>query len=505
MQSRSGLRIEPNLGLPIYRQVAGQIADRIRKGIYPAGFRLPTTRELAHELNIHRNTIVRAFEELTAEGLVYSVVGSGTFVADSESAVPPSEVPQRSGLPWDALVSSAADAEPLKRFERLMRSITEGDFINLARMYPSPELMPEDLVRRCVDHVLKKHGSKALGYAQSHGLPKLRELMSRELWRAGVPARAEEIFVTTGSQQALDLAARALVNPGDVVLMEEHSYPGAINAFSAVGARILAVPCDEEGPLVTPLQSVLPVNTKALYLMPNCSNPTGRCISARRRRELVEWSCRTGVPLIEDDYGADLEESLGPAPIRAFDTDVLYLGTFSKKLIPALRVGFMIAPESLWQRLAALKQSMDLGTSLLLQHVLAEFIERGYLRSHLRKIQQVYAARKVALTQFLRQYLPDEVEWIPPERGVLFWLTLPSSVDSDELFQEAARRGVLVSPGSLHSIHPHYSAGIRLTFCAEPEDRLRDGVRLLGEAFYKVRNKRHAAVTKRMSSSMDGV
>ena len=505
LHGNTGLTIEPGAKGPLYRQIVQQLTALITQGVYPPGYRLPTTRELAQELDVHRNTVVRAFEEMASSGLVHTIVGSGTYVAKSEDVVEPTAAPQRGSMPWNALVSDAANSEPLTRYDRLARNIYGSDLINLSRMHPSNDLIPHELIRKCNDFVLRRFGPDSLGYAPPDGLPRLREHIARELWRAKVPANAEEIVITTGSQQGLDLIARLLFNPGDTVLMEEHSYPGAITAFAATGARMTAVDCDDEGPIMSTLEQLISTGAKALYLMPNCSNPTGSCISVSRRRQLVEWSHRSGIPLIEDDYGADLGDSAAPVSLRALDSNVLYLGTFSKKLVPALRIGYLLCPEGLISRLVALKQAMDLGTSLLHQHVLAEFIDRGYLRTHLRRIQPVYAGRRTALAEALREHLPESIKIQVPNLGVVFWINLPEPLDPDEVFHEAMKQGVLVSPSSFHSVNRHASAGIRMTFCAEPRERLVEGARRLGKALKVLSGRRTTKVFSMGSTSLDGV
>lgn len=502
---KSGLFLESGNNGPIYLQIVERIACHIRQGTYPRGYKLPTSRQLASELEVHRNTVVRAYEELTNQGLVESITGSGTYVAEHLPSLQPEKMQHQNPLPWNMLISNVVNSEPLTRYEKLARQVGSGDYINLSRLHPSDDLVPHELIRKCSDFVLRQYGTDALGYGPPYGLDKLRKQIALELWQYGVPASAEEIIITTGSQQALDLVARSLINPGDTVLMEEHSYPGAINAFSAAGARMMAINIDEEGPIIASLNAALGNKPKALYLMPASSNPTGLSISAARRQELVNWSHQAGVPIIEDDYGADLDESHGPTPIRAFDSEVLYLGTFSKKLIPALRVGFLVCPPGLGSRIVALKQGMDLGTSMILQHLLSEFIDRGYLRTHLRKIQPEYRARKEALAAALERHLPEEIDIKVPQYGVVFWINLPRQIDPDELFQEALKQGVLITPGSFHSVYPNASAGVRLTFCAEPVSRLEQGAMALGKAFKAVLEKVEMRKTSTLTSSVDGV
>lgn len=507
----TGLVIDPARAEPLFKQIADQIADRIERGLYPAHFRLPPSRALADELGTHRNTVVRAYETLAEQGWVRSEVGRGTFVEPGRALdlrpQPHTDALQPSaGLRWEALLSSAGRVEPLSRAERLPRHrLAPGaDLIDLTRMQPSPDLLPSADLRRCLDHVLRAHGPGALGYAPREGLPRLRECIVDDLARLGVPARVEDVVVTTGSQQALDLIARALIDPGDAFAVESETYSGAIHLLSVAGARLAAIPADAEGPDLATLER-LSAGLKGVYLMPNCRNPTGATISAERRHALVDLSRRTGVPLIEDDYGADLvldASSRPPPALRALDRDVLYVSTFSKRLIPALRVGFVVCPPPLREALVTLKHTMDLGTSAILQHALAEFLERGYLRAHLRRTLPVYRARRDALQDALTRYLPREVRWSHIERGIVMWLELPPELRADEVFLEAQRAGVLVNPGALHTVSGRAQSGLRLTLCHEPEHRLVEGVRRLARAFDVVahRNRHEHSVRPSVSA-----
>jgi len=426
--------------------------------------------------------VVRAFEELAAAGFLEAVVGRGTFVSarDQYGYAP---APSGAELPWDTLVSRAARAEPLERLDRLGQQLTAGPVINLQKMQPDAALLPHDLLRRCVDHVLRTQGPRALGYSPPEGLPRLRQQIAAALARSGVPVRADDLIITSGSQQALDLLVRALVDPGDVFLVERATYAGMISALAAAGARVVCAPGDAEGPDPAALKR-LGEGAKGLYLMPDCRNPTGEHISARRRPALVAWSRRAGVPIIEDDYAADiaLDDGDMPPALRALDGEVLYVSTFSKKLIPSLRLGFVAAPPGLRERLVNLKYAMDICTGALDQLALAEFLERGYLRRHLDAVLPIYRARRAALTDALRAHLPPGVAVSTPRRGVSLWLGLPRAADVSAVFLEAQARGVLVTPGTLNSPRAGDARGLRLTWCAEPPERLAEGARRLGAA-----------------------
>lgn len=485
-----GLTLRDGAG-PIYQQLFDQIAERVRSGAWPAGFRLPATRALAAELGTHRNTVVRAFEELTAAGYLSSVVGRGTFVAARPVPVP-HDAPSRGSLPWASLLSSATEAEPIARIERYRRSSLPSGAVNLTRMQPSPELLPHAMLRRCLDHVLRTLGPRALGYAPREGVLALREQLARELASRGVPARPDDVLVTTGSQQALDVIARTLVDPGDRFLVDGTTYTGALHLLVMAGAQVVGVPSDDEGPDLAWLRRLSRGDVKGLYVMPNCHNPTGLSISSERRRALVAWSHEAGVPIVEDDYGADLELDGDPAPpyLRALDSEVVYVSTFSKKLIPALRVGFVVCPPALRDPLISVKHAMDLGTSALLQHALAEFLERGYLERHYAEVLPAYRARRDVLVEALRRHLPAEITFAVPSRGVVVWLRLPPDLDPEEVHDAARRAGVVISPSTLHAVGREHG-GLRLTFCAEPPERLAEGARRLGRAIDALRREPH--------------
>jgi GntR family transcriptional regulator/MocR family aminotransferase len=498
MERSTGISLSKTSSEPLYKQLFDQIVARILSRAFPAGYRLPPTRQLAAELRTNRNTVVRAYADLEDAGFVASTVGRGTFVA----LVPPnavaSKAPSDGGMPWASLVASSAKLDTLRRAQRFNRNAGR-DVINLTQMQPSADLLPDRLVRRCIDHVMQTQGSRALGYAPHDGLPALRQLIVDDLARQGVPAHADDVLITTGSQQGIDLVARALLAPGDTFLVDAATYAGAINVFSLAGGRLVPVPSDTEGPDMAALERLTRAGAKGLYLMPNCNNPTGAEISAARRKSLVSWSQRAGVPLIEDDYGSDLwlGESAPPPALRSLSGDVIYMGTFSKKLVPALRIGFIVCPQALRPVLVGIKRTVELGTSLLLQHVLAEFLDRGYLRAHLNKTLPEYRRRRDALEQSLFRHLPSGMKWRRPERGLVLWLPLPRGFDSENVFDEALRRGVLVGPSALYEVEPRPERGLRLTFCAEPAERLALGARRLGEALRamaKQQRRPHEAV-----------
>lgn len=485
------IELNPGSQTPLYQQLFDVIASLIGKGALADGHRLPPTRALAERLGAHRNTVVRAYRELEEAGFVVSTVGRGTFVQRPEGGVQlpaatADGAPAASGIAWGSLMSRASGAEPLRRAERFAREVPARVAIHLSRMQPSDDLLPDQLFRRCLDHVLATCGPKALGYAPRAGVARLREQVAADLVHQGVSTTPEDVLITSGSQQALDLLARVLVNPGDALIVNTATFTGALSTFTAAGARLVTVPSDDEGPDLSALERVSRVGAKALYLMPGCQNPTGHSISVQRRKGIVEWSRRSGVPIIEDDYLSDLHlDGEAPPPLRGFDGDVIYVGTYSKKLIPTLRVGYVVAPRVLRQRLEPLKQASDLGNALM-QYALAEFLERGYLRAHLARTIPEYRKRRDALEQSLRAHLPEGIDFRRPSSGLILWVPLPEGVDPHAVFEAARDEGVLVMPSTMNRAGDVLEAGIRLTFCAESAERLADGAERFARALTRV-------------------
>jgi GntR family transcriptional regulator/MocR family aminotransferase len=497
--ARVGITLDARRKLPLHRQIFDEVVARIEARAFPPGYKLPATRVLAQQLSTHRNTVARAYAELEAAGFVSSGVGRGTFVQSAppvaSSAAGVERRHERAALPWSALLSRAARTEAIER--AVHRAPTEHkSAINLAHTQPSADLIPDELLRRCIAHALSGHALSTLSYAPPEGTLRLREQIAKDLVARGVPARAEEVIVTSGSQQGLDLVARALLNPGDTLLVEPTTYSGALELFTLAGARLVSVPMDASGPDPAVLERAYRPEVKALYLMPNAHNPTGRTMPAERRRALVAWSRASGVPIIEDDYAAGLalEPESEPLPhLRALDGEIIHVSTFSKRLAPALRMGYVVAPAALRPVLTSTKRVVDLGASLVLQQALAEFIERGYLRAHASRVREVYRARRDALDAALRKALPPGVRWEKPSHGLVLWLTLPPGLDDERVAEEAERAGVLVGPGNLWSVGGRAPAALRLSFSAEPEPRLSEAARRLGKVLKQMLAQRKHA------------
>lgn len=475
------LRIDRNSATPIFLQIVEALEQRLAAGEIQDGAKLPPSRDLAHELGVNRNTVVNAYQELVARGRASAHTGRGTFLRA------PAGSGRRTGAPlrWHETLARVAAPHALGDALDLHGAAVQDATYAFASNFPPEDLLPAAAFAQVLADVLREQGGRLLTYGTAAGYPPLREWLAASMSRDGAPVSPDSVIVTTGSQQAIDLAARALLNPGDTVLMEEPGFTLAFGAFQAYGARVEGIPLDDEGILPDLLdRAVVRSRPKLIYLVPNFQNPTGVCLSARRREEVLDVAARHEVPVVEDDSSGALRFEGAPLPpLRALDRRglVLHLSTFSKKLLPAARVGWICLPEPIRDRIVALKQLTDCTTSLLVQAALYEFCRRGLLDQHLERVRGIYRERRDAMVEALRRHFPDEARWTVPDGGLLLWVTLPEGVDTREILAAALARGISFNPGALFFMETPRSHHLRLTFGGNAPERIREGIRILGD------------------------
>jgi 2-aminoadipate transaminase len=378
----------------------------------------------------------------------------------------------------------------------LLKLTETPDVISFAGGLPAPDVFPREEVAAATERVLREQGTSALQYAPTEGYLPLRELLVRHMSRYGIKVRPQNVMITSGSQQGLDLIGRLFVNPGDRVLTESPTYLGALQAWSAYQADYLTVPIDDDGLDVGRLEAQLRGGPKFLYILPNFQNPAGVTLSLERRQRLVELANHYGAPIVEDDpYGQLRYEGEHLPPIVEIDAelhgcekgdcdftgDVLYLSTLSKTLAPGLRVAWVVAPESVITRLVQMKQGADLHTSTFCQMVAYEVARDGFLDRHVKRIRDVYRERRNAMLQACARHLPDGVRWTKPQGGLFLWITFPDGIDSTELLKRAlADEKVAFVPGA--SFYPRgggeRTGRFNFSFCGE--DLIDEGLKRLG-------------------------
>ncbi len=479
--------------VPLYRQIQQFLREQIRSGGLLPETRLPASRKLASSLGVNRITVSNAYAELEAEGLVYGRRGSGTFVAPPLVALPESEGDRISTSDWPLWQQELLSRTWLlaqRELDRLKESISRPDLISLAAGLGDSGLFPADDFRKALQVVLGRDGTEALGYGDPTGYPALRAKIAHVLTSQGIPTHPDHVLITSGSQQALALVAQLLLRPGDVVLVESPTYSGAIDLFRSLDVRLLGVPLDEQGMQVEQVEETLRSGRpRLIYTIPTFHNPTGTCMSGHRRRQLVALADRYNVPILEDDFVGDLRyEGRAQPALKALDPGgrVIYTSTFSKMLMPGLRVGFLVASGPVYERLLACKRVTDLATSDLMQRALEAYITVGRYQAHLRRACQIYRRRRDAMLEALSRHLPPGVRCLPPQGGLFVWLQLSGGLSANELYPVAAQEGVTFAPGSLFFPAERPQPYLRLNFAMHPPDVIEEGIRRLGRALARL-------------------
>ncbi|WP_457636714.1 aminotransferase-like domain-containing protein [Oceanithermus sp.] len=353
---------------------------------------------------------------------------------------------------------------------QLLRLGHREGVISLAGGIPAAETFPVAEIAEASRRALERWGSRALQYSPTEGLAPLREYIAR---RRGV--RPEQVIVTSGSQQGLDLVGRVFLDEGDEVLVESPTYMGALQAWNPYDPRYLEVATDADGLVPEDLPEVSP---KLTYVLPNFQNPTGSMLPAERRELVAAWARKHDTLLVEDDpYGHLYFDEEPPASLQKLCPDrVVYLGTFSKIVAPGLRLGYAIGPDEIINRLAQAKQAADLHSQAFGQAILSELAEMGIIERQEELTRQLYRRRAELLLGYLEQHLPRQVSWSPPKGGMFVWLTLPEGIDTLKLFESAIERGVAYVPGPVFSATGGLASSLRLTFVSVPEEQMEEGV-----------------------------
>lgn len=493
-------RADPTHPDPVYRQLADHLAEWIRAGRLPAGERLPPTRELAAALGLSRNTVTRAYEWLVEAGFLGAHVGRGTFVQSAPRAKPAaatrSDDPARAAFAWPAL------------FATRMRSL------RMPRPYrpADPDAVRSDFRPGQVDGAalpiadLQSAWQRAVGRLRDHandfdplGEVQLRSAIARQLSGRGIARHANEVLVTSGAQQAFDLIARALLDPGDAVVVEDPGYFLAAMAFRAAGAQVIGVGVDAHGLRVDELaRTIRTRRVKLACVTPSVQLPTGVALSPERRAALLELADRAQMPIVEDDY--DCEMRLVPHSALALKTldageRVIYVGTFSKALFPGLRLGYVVGAPALLGALSRVRAAASQQPSLVDQMAVAELLSSDALERHVRRVRKRNAERLRATMESLAAEMPAGTRFREPCGGTSVWVELPGGVDADALAAAAQERGIHYGRGELFRVDGEGPPALLLSFASLAPDGIRSAIAELASLVRRqgARPRRNAA------------
>jgi 2-aminoadipate transaminase len=491
-----GFQPDPTAAQPIYSQLTAALSDAIRAGRIAVGARLPSERLYAQYLGVSRTTVTAAYQELKATGLVRGYVGRGAVViADDPDRAP------TGAIPWSQLASRLA--RPAQPTSAALDVARDPGLISFGDGWLHPSLTPRAALAACAARAVEDPQvlTKA---APILGLPALREALIDVLRANGVKATADEVLITGGAQQGLNVVARALISPGDAVVCESPTWHGAFRAFRAAGAEVAGVAMDREGVDPDALEDALVrLRPKFVDLIPTFQCPTGRLMGLERRRRILEICGRFRTPIVESHvYGEIAFGKILPS-LKSLDTAgiVIHQGSASKTISAALRLGWLVAPRAATDLLAPAKASLDLSTPALAQAVLADFLRSGAYARHLPQFRAALQARRDALIAALATHCPD-LRCVTPQGGLYLWAQLPMPIRAHEVETAAAGEGVSVRGGEAFLPDGGTSSHIRLCYAAPAPDEIAAGAQRLGKALRTVlqRHRDPAARTSAFAS-----
>ena len=396
--------------------------------------------------------------------------------------------------PWEHRFAQRTQRMGSSAIRELLKLTEQPDIISFGGGMPAPDVFPIQEFSEACQRVLVDYGPQALQYGATEGYLPLREMITRHTARYGIEVTADNVMITSGSQQALDLLGKILINRGDHVLVESPTYLGALQAWNAYGAEYVSVPMDENGMMTEALEEGLRSGPKFIYVLPNFQNPSGVTLSLERRHKLIELADRYGVPIVEDDpYGQLRYEGEHLPSVVELDSqyrdncdvcyrgNVIYLSTFSKILAPGIRLAWVVAPPEVIRKLVQAKQGTDLHTSSFNQLVTYEVAKGGFLDRHVKLIRDVYSERRDVMLGAMDAYFPPGVEWTHPEGGLFLWGILPETMSSADVLKSAIEEKVAFVPGG-----PFYANGgghntMRLNFSYSNPEKIREGISRLGK------------------------
>ncbi len=484
------IALGPRANSPLYLQLYEWFRGAIIAGQMRPRQRVPATRTLAAELKISRITVLNAYEQLLAEGYFEARVGAGTCVAGSIPDEPPSPATGKArNLQLPPKFNTQLPARRISRRGVALTELPAQSWLNVLGAFrvslPALDHFPMGVWSKLMARHGRHSAAGIMAYGDAMGYQPLREAIAEYLgaFRA-VRCDASQILVTTGSQQGLQLAAQVLVDPHDRVLMEDPGYPSARQAFRAAGAELIPVPVDQEGlnMAALPALSCRGENVRAVYITPSHQYPLGMTMGATRRMLLLNWAVLTGAWIIEDDYDSEYRFDSRPiASLQGLDTNakVIYVGTFSKVMFPALRVGYLVVPKDLVSAFSAARDAADVFSATLYQAVLTDFIREGHFARHIRRMRMLYMERRRTLTEEIHSQMAGRLEVIGAEAGMHLTALLPRGSDDVAISKRAAANGVSATPLSTCYMTPQSRGGLIMGYGGVNAQQIRTGIRKL--------------------------
>ncbi|MYD11505.1 MAG: PLP-dependent aminotransferase family protein [Chloroflexi bacterium] len=462
---------------PLYRQLIEQIREQIASGALPAGARLPPSRALARRLGVSRISVVNAYSELRAAGYLSARAGRGTFVAVQGGAAPAAS-PRRP--PPDRQRSAAV--------RDMMRLARKPGVIDFSSGSPPSEFFPVRYLQDALNHVIERDGAEALSYEAAEGYLPLRGAVRDYVRAIGIQCRLDDVLITGGAQQAIDLVLQSLLSPGDTLVTADPTYLGVMDIAQARRVHIHGIPIDRDGIRIDALDAIIgDLRPRLIYVMPSYQNPTGHLMPMHRRRQLVRLAAHHGIPVLEDEVYREFRfEGDELPPLKALDDSgvVIHTNAFTKVLLPGIRIGYLIAGDAYNERLSRVKQAADISTSGLHQRAIHLLLERGVLAQQLERNRIELRRRRVAALAAAQRYFPPGSKWFSPQGGLYLWVELPERGPSAaETFIAALQRDVAFAIGALFYSGDGGSHAMRLNFGIQRPAAIDEGFARIGAAW----------------------
>jgi DNA-binding transcriptional MocR family regulator len=469
--------VDRNSIVPIYQQIYEELREAILTGALPESTRLPPERSLAERLSVNRSTVVHAYRELVADGLIEQRVGSGSRVARSSGAV---AAPRGGEVPWwVTLPPWRVGSFPQVLGE--LASTFHGERISFVQGVPPVEPSPLGELASSFARVAD-NPDYVLSYGNSEGHKPLREAIAARMRGRGCSIDARDVLVLTGSTQGITLVAQSLAEPGDEIIVEQPTYPGALQIFQIAGLRAIPVAVDDEGMRVDHVEAILRTRRpRFIYTMPSLHNPTGVTMNADRRERLVKVAQRARVPIVEDDPYGELVEPATPPLVSRSNDYVVYLSTFSKTIAPSLRLGWVTAPRTIYERLLLRKQSYDMATSLYVQAGVHAYLEGAY-DTHLARLREELAARHVLARETIASAWPKTMRVVGAAGGFYLWASAPRELRARALLDASERLGASFLFGEAFFAASGGDHNFRLAITTTSREDLVEGIRRIGRA-----------------------
>ncbi|MEK3711305.1 PLP-dependent aminotransferase family protein [Bacillus sp. FSL K6-1005] len=461
-----------NRKLPKYLQIIDYIKEKIGNGEWPIGSKIPSQRTLAKEFQVNRSTVITALEELMADGLIEGRMGKGTVVINNTWTL----LAKNSAPNWEKYVTSGIQQPSRRIVQEINKSESNSDLIQLSKGELSNEIFPLSAMKEIMGKV--SQNIEAFGYEEPKGYLPLRKALSVYLKTIGIQASPSSILIVSGALQALQLISMGLLQRGSTVFLDQPSYLYSLHVFQSAGMNLTGLPMDKEGLLPNHIHMTKGERGRAiLYTNPCFHNPTGILMSEERRKEILAASEETQLPIIEDDIYRELWiDENPPYPIKTIDKNghVLYVGSLSKTLSPGLRIGWIVGPEPVIERLSDIKMQTDYGSSSLSQRVAAEWFTSGQYQRHLERVRHQLKIRRQFVTSALETNMKNAAVWTIPKGGFFIWLKILPSISMKLLYKKALTKGILLNLGSIYA--QEKGNYIRLSYAYASLEDLQKGI-----------------------------